>query len=111
MFISQFSSWLNGTNDSNSSTSPIGLSATSTNIVSLIDDQKLPPISSSISSSSSSKKRKSVPQKIVTNNNTNHHHMNSAKKFHNNSTILETDSNDEINQTTNESTTYVDILT
>ncbi|CAF1460559.1 unnamed protein product [Adineta steineri] len=92
------SSWLNGTNDSNSSTSPIGLS---TNIVSLIDDQKITPIPST----SSSKKRKSVPQKIVTNNN------NITKKFHPNSTIIENDNNDEINQTTNESTNFVDILT
>jgi hypothetical protein len=97
----KFSSWLNGTNDSNSSTSPIGLSATSTNIISLIDDQKIAPVSSL---SSSSKKRKSVPQKIVTN-------TNPSKKFHQNSTSLENDSNDETNQTTNETTTYVDILT
>jgi hypothetical protein len=95
---------LNGTNDSNSSTSPIGFSSTPTNIVSLIDDQKLPPISSSSSLSSSSKKRKSVPQKIVSN-------PHPTKKFHQNSPILETDSNDEANQTTNESTHYVDILT
>ncbi|CAF3504480.1 unnamed protein product [Rotaria sordida] len=92
------SSWLNGTNDSNSSTSPIGLSATSTNIVSLIDDQKITPISSS----SSSKKRKSVPQKIVTTNNNN-----LSKKFHNDPTIIENDSNDETNQKTN----LIDILT
>ncbi|CAF4773650.1 unnamed protein product, partial [Rotaria socialis] len=97
------SSWLNGTNDSNSSTSPVGLSATSTNIGSLIDDQKIAPVSSS--SSSSSKKRKSVPQKIVTTNN------NSTKRFHNDSTIIENDSNDELNQKANESTNLVDILT
>ncbi|UJR26795.1 hypothetical protein I4U23_008108 [Adineta vaga] len=106
------SSWLNGTNDSNSSTSPLGLSATSTNIVSLIDNQKTPPPVSSISnscSSSSSKKRKSVPQKIVTNNNNNNNHL--AKKFQPNAIRLDIDSNDETNQTTNESTTFVDILT
>ncbi len=74
-----------------------------TNIVSLIDDQKLPPISSSLSSSS--KKRKSVPQKIVSNS-----HL--TKKFHQNSSpLMENDSNDELNQTTNESTNFVDILT
>ncbi len=101
MNFRKFSSWLNGTNDSNSSTSPIGLSATSTNIISLIDDQKIAPVSSL---SSSSKKRKSVPQKIVTN-------TNPSKKSHQNSTSLENDSNDEANQTTNETTTYVDILT
>jgi hypothetical protein len=55
------SSWLNGANDSDSSTSPISLS---TNFVSLIDDQK--PLSSVSTPSSSSKKRKSVPQKIIT---------------------------------------------
>ncbi|CAF4798055.1 unnamed protein product, partial [Rotaria sp. Silwood1] len=96
------SSWLNGTNDSNSSTSPIGLSATSTNIVSLIDDQKITPISLS----SSSKKRKSVPQKIVTTNNNNNNN-NLTKRFHNDSTIIENDSNDETNQKTN----LIDILT
>ncbi|CAF2119180.1 unnamed protein product [Rotaria magnacalcarata] len=95
------SSWLNGTNDSNSSTSPVSLSATSTNIVSLIDDHKIAPVSSS----SSSKKRKSVPQKIVTTNN------NSTKRFHNESTIIENDSNDELNQKANQSTNLVDILT
>ncbi|CAF5223949.1 unnamed protein product, partial [Rotaria magnacalcarata] len=94
-------SWLNGTNDSNSSTSPVSLSATSTNIVSLIDDHKIAPVSSS----SSSKKRKSVPQKIVTTNN------NSTKRFHNESTIIENDSNDELNQKANQSTNLVDILT
>ncbi|CAF0733169.1 unnamed protein product [Adineta ricciae] len=100
------SSWLNGTNDSNSSSSPLGLSATSTNTVSLIDNQKTPPPVSSSTNSSSSKKRKSVPQKIVTNNN---NHLN--KKFQPNSTRLDIDSNDEANPTTNESTTFVDILT
>ncbi len=54
-------SWFNSTIDSDSSTSPI---SSSTNLVSLYDDQK--PISSISTSSSSSKKRKSVPQKIIT---------------------------------------------
>lgn len=58
------SSWLNGTIDSDSSTSPISLSTSSTNLVSFLDDQK--PISSVSTSRSSSKKRKSVPQKIIT---------------------------------------------
>jgi len=54
-------SWFNSTIDSDSSTSPI---SSSTNLVSLYDDQK--PISSISTLSSSSKKRKSVPQKIIT---------------------------------------------
>jgi len=53
-------SWFNNTIDSDSSTSPIS----STNLVSLYDDQK--PISSISTLSSSSKKRKSIPQKIIT---------------------------------------------
>ena len=53
------SSWLNGTNDSDSSTSPLSYSTTN---LSSIDEQK--PQSNPISSSS--KKRKSVPQKIIT---------------------------------------------
>jgi hypothetical protein len=74
------SSWLNGTNDSDSSTSPISLS---TNFVSLIDDQK--PLASASTSSSSSKKRKSVPQKIIT-----------TKKLHIDPTP-ENDNSEEIN--------------
>jgi len=54
-------SWFNSTIDSDSSTSPI---SSSTNLVSLYDDQK--PISSISTLSSSSKKRKSIPQKIIT---------------------------------------------
>jgi hypothetical protein len=74
------SSWFNGTNDSDSSTSPISLS---TNFVSLIDDQK--PLLSVSTSSSSSKKRKSVPQKIIT-----------TKKLHIDPTP-ENDNSEEIN--------------
>lgn len=100
----RFSSWLNGTNDSNSSTSPIAFSSsTPMNSVPLIDDQKLPPIAST--SSSSSKKRKSIPQKLVSNSHT-------IKKFHLDTTaLLDNDSNDESHPTTNESTNFVDILT
>jgi hypothetical protein len=87
--------WLNGTNDSNSSTSPISSSTPLLNIVSLVDDQKTIPVSLL---SSSSKKRKSVPQKIVTNNN------NITKKFHSGSTIIENEG------TTNESTSFIDVL-
>lgn len=98
--VGKFSSWLNGTNDSNSSSSPIAYSSISTNLVPLIDDQKLPPVAST--SSSSSKKRKSIPQKLVSNSH-------STKKFHLDSALLDNDSNDEIHPTTNESTNLVDI--
>jgi hypothetical protein len=87
------SSWLNGTADSDSSTSPLSLSATSTNLVSFIDDQK--PTFSITSSSSSSKKRKSVPQKIIT-----------TKKLIIDSTTIENDNYEETTAT-NES---VDVL-
>jgi hypothetical protein len=81
-------SWLHSSIDSDSSTSPISIS---TNVVSLIDDQK--PIPSVSTSSSSSKKRKSVPQKIIT-----------TKKQNINSRTIENDSYEETivsNQTTN----------
>lgn len=97
------SSWLNGTNDSNSSTSPNPYFSTPTNIVSLIDEHKTTPQASS----SSSKKRKSVPQKIITN--TNHF---SSKKFHSNDSPPSQSELDTHEQTTNESAAnFVDILT
>ncbi|CAF3668670.1 unnamed protein product [Rotaria sordida] len=64
------SSWFN---DSDSTNSPISLSTSSTNIVSLIDNKK--PTESVSTSISSSKKRKSIPQKIITT-------KKSTKRFH-----------------------------
>ncbi|CAF1589070.1 unnamed protein product, partial [Adineta steineri] len=89
-------SWFNTTNDSDTSTSPVSLATSLTNIISLIDEQK--PTLSISTFSSSSKKRKSIPQKIIT-----------TKKLHN-KLITENDNyNDTIlsNQTTNESTNSV----
>jgi hypothetical protein len=77
------SSWLNGTIDSDSSTSPISLSTSSTNPISLLDEQK--PTSFVSTFSSSSKKRKSIPQKIIT-----------TKKLHIDPTP-ENDNSEEIN--------------
>ncbi|CAF3670769.1 unnamed protein product [Rotaria sp. Silwood1] len=92
------SSWFN---DSDSTNSPISLSTSSTNIASLIDNKKS---TGSVSTSiSSSKKRKSVPQKIIT-----------TKKSIINSTSTENDHYDETtvsNQTTNDSTNFIDINT
>ncbi|CAF1667360.1 unnamed protein product [Rotaria magnacalcarata] len=85
------SSCFNDAADSDSSNSPMTLSTSSINIVSLNDNKK--SAGSAPTSVSSSKKRKSIPQKIIT-----------TKKSTINSTLtIENDETITLNQTTNES--------
>ncbi|CAF4037106.1 unnamed protein product, partial [Rotaria magnacalcarata] len=85
------SSCFNDAADSDSSNSPMTLSTSSINIVSLNDNKK--SAGSAPTSVSSSKKRKSIPQKIIT---TKKSTINSTLTIENDETIM-------LNQTTNES--------